>query len=517
MRLQGSRWLLIATVLGFFSISSSPKLQAMTLYVYDLDSLVYLSKDVVDVEITRSYEAHGHKLIDVKVTHSDKGGLIEGQTIAVAFSDYYRKPKKGKFNSQHLEVGDHLVLFLVRAEPSDFFLIPKDAVMYMPLPGGMKLIQESRVFGFSQWNNPGPYVASLPFDPGDAKGETIEQFRVKVRDSFRNTKEWAHLVEAKQDELDIPRLLKLLSNRTAQSFDGRDFFTERLCMRFAESNDPELLSQALSLAKAYHEVSILQRGFGTPRGRDYLLAKVTDSTEPMPARLRYCYALRNAGEVYHSRFTEISANSWKPDGEADEDNSHYLARIAKAARETRNHEELCIDLIRCLDGFGQGIEQNKPAPLMADLRAAFALLKEFYDTKPAEELQFAIETATAHDRDAYQKLQSPCGDFISILRPADPAKYTKPEKQSLLFEYSYVNLLSERDAEVQPSVVLVHSQTEKRYVLPAQLQMRGRSTGSGSGSVVLPKDLPGGRYRVFFQLHDGDKVISTGHYFAAGL
>jgi hypothetical protein len=33
----------------------------------------------------------------------------------------------------------------------------------------------------------------------------------------------------------------------------------------------------------------------------------------------------------------------------------------------------------------------------------------------------------------------------------------------------------------------------------------------------LPKDLPAGRYHVFFQLSDEGKVISTGHYLAADL
>ena len=81
----------------------------------------------------------------------------------------------------------------------------------------------------------------------------------------------------------------------------------------------------------------------------------------MPARLLYAYALRGAGEIYRSTITEISATSWRSEGDADEGNSGYLTRIAKTARELGQHEELCRSLLECLDWFGQGIVQNKPA------------------------------------------------------------------------------------------------------------------------------------------------------------
>jgi len=357
----------------------------------------------------------------------------------------------------------------------------------------------------------------VPADPAKAKVETIEQFRGKLRDSLRQTAEWARLVEAKQDQLDTARLLKVLAERKVEAYGGRDWFSERICIRFAESHDPALLSRALAVADSYYGISILQRGFGTPQGRDYLLDKVTDAKEPMPARLRHANALANAGATYRVTFTDITANSWRHVGEPDEGNSGYLTRIAKAARASAKHADLCERLVRGLDNFGQGIVQNKPESLMMDLRGALAVLKELYATQPSEELQFAIEKATAYDPDSYEKLNSSCGSFISILTPADPDKYTKPEKRSLIFEYSYTTVLMNREAEVQPSVVLVHRETQKRHVLPTQLRIRGWSTGGGSHSVVLPEDLPPGKYRVFLQLRDGDKVTSTGHSFDADL
>lgn len=507
-RNQSARWLLIAASLLAFAAFPGLALRAETLPLpYDLDSLIYLSTDVAEVEITRSYSADDLDLIDVKVTLVHKGGYKKGQTVVVADGAYGR-PKNAALARQRLAVGDRLVIFDGKE----------------PLDGGMRFVQGGHVFTFSQRIGGGNLLADVPFEPVKTKLLTVESFREKVKSSLRDTEEWARLVDAKQDKLDGPLLLKLLGDRSKLTYSGRDYFMERICIRFANTHDIILLSQALPLAK--QQVSTLQRGFGTPKGRDYLLAKVMDEKEPMPARLRYSHALHYADPVYRSTLTEINANAGcRHLGEADEGNSGYITRIAKAAQATGRHEELCGSLVRCIDYFGQGILQSKPAPMMADLRGGLAVLKEIYDTKPSQSLQFAIEKATAHVPGAYEKLKSPCGSFISILRAVDPAKYTKPEKRSLIFESEYRTSLRASDVvNLRLSVVLIHQGTQKKVVLPSQVEIRGWSLpgsgwiGVGGGGVVeLPKDLPVGTYRVFYQVTDGNKVVSTGHYFAADL
>ena len=122
-----------------------------------------------------------------------------------------------------------------------------------------------------------------------------------------------------------------------------------------------------------------------------------------------------------------------------------------------------------------------------------------------------------HDPNAYEDLKSPCGDMVSILRPFEGNKHAKPEKHRFDCGYEYTTSRLSRDTEVQASIVLLDTKTQKRYVLAQQIRLRGWSTGSGGGSMVLPKDLPAGKYRVFFEVRDGEKVISTGHYFVADL
>ena len=386
-RIQRARRAWFAALLLFFLALPVLPSGAKLLEVYDLDSLVHLSTDVVEAEIIRNDLGQ----VEVKVALVHKGDLKAGQNVAVAGCDFYRKLGKDILEWLPLAAGDRLVLFLARAST------PGDRVTYLPQPGGMMLFVGDHLHGFSQWVNPGPYVAGLPSNDGADESPTVEQFQQRLRDSLRDTRKWVELVEAKPDHLDVERLTKLLAARSGRADGTRDHFSERICVRFAESHDLGILSRALPLTDN-HGRAILQRGFGTPAGRDWLLAKVADANEPMPARILYSYALCGAGAVYRSTFTGISATSWRPEGDPDEGNSGYLTRIAKTARALGPQEALCRNLLECLDYFAQGIVQNKPVPLMADLRGAFVELAEFHRMNPSEELRFAIEKATRWDR-----------------------------------------------------------------------------------------------------------------------
>ena len=128
--------------------------------------------------------------------------------------------------------------------------------------------------------------------------------------------------------------------------------------------------------------------------------------------------------------------------------------------------------------------------------------------------------------DAYEKLKSPCARFISILRPEEPARFAKPEMPSLIFGYEYMTDLSGARPKCIcrwcSSVKERKSGTCRRRTFASAAGQWIIRIPPGQGKVVrnfveLPKDLPPGRYHVFLQLSDGDKVISTGHYFSADL
>ena len=475
----------------------TPFVQADHLDVYDLDSLAYLSPDVVETQIVQSDKANHGGLTKVKITKVHKGKLKEGQVLAVYFGSFAISP----------EAADRLVLF---GRNKDDFTIQDG--------GGLRLIRGEHVFSFHQPSNPGSYVPfEFPF--ASDKKQTVVEFRKLLENTLAKTAQWAGLLEAKQDQLDTAALMKLLAERSklwanrswdngTGSTDGsnRDHIAELICARLANSHDPDLLSRALPLAGGYHEHSILDQGFGTPRGRDYLLAKVTDAKEPMEKRLRYTRAMRNAGEIYTSMYNEIGSGGCRPVVGTNEGTSAYHTRIARAAFDNRDQVELCDGLVDCLYYYG------------CSDSGALAVLKEIYDKKPAESTQFAIETTAARaersDPTAYAKLNSPCGKFISILtRP----NYVKSKERRLNFNYAYVSMLPDKGAKLCPSVVLVHQGTQQRIVFSSECRFPPTTSGTGGDSIVLPQDLPAGTYHVFYQLSEGEKVISTGHFLTAEL
>ena len=496
---------------------------ARMLYVYDLDSLCFLSTDVFEGEVVRRYEAHNLELLDVKLTAVHKGALKPGGTVVVA-ADVYRKPKPAEpFNTTVLDRGDRLIVFASRGKFSFQPAVPDDAVIYLPSAGGVRLIVAGQVFAFAQADNPGPYVAR-PVEAAKGKPLTVEALRDQVRDAVQRTDRLAAELEERKGPDDAPWLLDLLAQRAKSrgerwpdEWGRRDYLAELVAVRLANFHDPETLARALPLSPDYHIARTLERGFGTPRGREFLLARVGDAKLPMEARLRYARAVAGADAVYASTLTEIGTSGHRHVGDPAPDNSEYLTRIAKLAHENRRHEELCLSLLRALDWFGQGIIQSKRPPMLSDYRGALSVLKELYDAGASAEVKFVIERITARDPEAFAHLGSPAGKFLSLLRRADPAKYTKLEKRGLIYEYEYDTSQLDKEVMVRPTLVLVHAQTGRRHELPSGRELRGWQAGGGSGVVELPADLPAGRYRVFFELREGGKVVSAGHGFEADL
>ncbi len=508
---------LLAVVAGL--LLGGLQLRAATLYVYDLDSLAFMSNEIAEARVQRLYEEGGLNLAEVKVLKVHKGTFREGKTAVVAGLYFYHKLKKIPCNTTPLAVGDRLILFLTRARDALAFPVPKGADIYMPVPSGVRLIEDGRMVGFVQRDNPGPYVAYTGRDSGPLP--TLERFQADLAASIRTAAALARDFEQRKGADAAPWLLKLLRSRSKQpgEFPPRDHIAELACMRLAELHKPALLEKALPLAQKWYARSILERGFGSPIGRDFLLARVNDVKAPLPERIRHAQMLENAGKVYRSTFCEIGPNSWRIVGKPDRGNSGYLTRIARAALAARQHEDLCHPLVECLAFFGRGRIHDPDAEIRADWKEAFAVLKALYDTGPSEKLKYAIELAAAHrDREVlYQSLKSPCGQFISIVWPADPKKYTPSDTPTLLFEYTCNATLFDSNTILRPSLVLLHLKSQESYVLPTELRVKGGDSQGGSGAVELPRALPHGRYRVFLRLTEKGKTVSTGHYFETEL
>lgn len=396
-------WLVAAL---FFAMGSA-QVRAKNLDVFELDSLVYLATAVVEGEISSNYVAHGQQLVDFNISLALKGDFKPGQHVAVGTADDYRKANSDDLNWRELAVGDRLAFFLVRMTSEGLSAdISTNAVIYRPVPGGARLLDGERVLAFFQEDNPGPYVARSPAANGRPV-PTLAQFRDDVRASLRRTPELAQLVTAGPDKQDVPRLLQLLTKRTQRSEWLRDYFSEQICDRLAQRRAFAALGEALALARTYKEFELLRFGFATPEGRDFLLAKVQDETEPLPSRLRHAEAMFEAGFSYRVKIEKISSNEWDNVGEVDAGNSGYLTRIAKAARATEKHSALCLQLLEWLAWVGNSIAQDTAGEQRKDFLGALAVLKEFRAAQPAADIRAALEKVLALEPNASAKTHAP--------------------------------------------------------------------------------------------------------------
>ena len=504
-------------VVLLISIAVGPA-RGMNLYSYDLDSLLYMASDVVEGELTRSYRLVSLDVVDIKVTQPHIGSFREGQTIIVAATGFFCKPVAGDVNAAPLAPGDKLFLFLTRARSAFAFEVPDGHQVFMPVPSGLKLVADGNACGFSQHDNPGPYVADTPASSPQRSFQTVPELRESIKAGAVRVAAWRKQFAAAPDAKDTPWLLALLKERsvTPEGWAQRDAIAETASARLADLHDPESLYAGLwaSPGQAY----TLFRGFGTPDGREFLLKRIADASEPRDRRLVLAQAIGEAGEVYRSRFDQITAQSWHPQGEADQKNSSYLTRVAQLAAGAARDEELTLTLLRALDQHVRRGGDHRNPQIQADLDDAANVLREFYRQTDSQAFRYRVETVSAGiSATAYEKLESPCGPVLSLVRPADTKKYTKPEVPSLIFEYE-LRCLADVTAVDTVEVILAPLSGAKPYAVqsPAAIKRAVGAKGSavgGSDRVPLPKDLAPGQYRVFFRFSEHGKTVSEGHGF----
>jgi hypothetical protein len=187
--------------------------------------------------------------------------------------------------------------------------------------------------------------------------------------------------------------------------------------------------------------------------------------------------------------------------------------MAQAIQEVATDENTCVEVINALAKFAGWYDDHESAALQADMQGAMVSLKEFYKTKPAEEIQFAIEKTLTRYPKLYEQLNSPCGDAIMILRPSkfDDPKLTPGQTRHLDLHYSTVRL--NRKTIVQPTLVMLNLETKKTRSYPTALKIEGKRVTHNGEDVPLPPSLPAGKYRAYLEWREQGKVLSTSHWY----
>ncbi len=477
---------------------------------YDLQSLVYLSTEIFEGDIRDRRPIGGFDVIEVRVNTSHKGIIEPGKTVLVIGTNAYRKTGLDEHVGQPLDVGEQLVLFLQPRQPEEHE--PRDLpALYSPVTGGVRLIQGETAYNFQNLFGNGPYQAKSAFySYGFPREQPLKKLRSDIKASLQQAPALAKLVEAKPDRLDLPRMLKQLATTSVDLVSMHNYINETICQRLAETHNLEHLSQALLVTKNHYELLLLYHGFCNPAGRDYLLAKLADKTQTNAARSCYAGAVRYTGGMY-ALVSTYRENEWQYAGEVEADNSHYLTRLAQAIQAVATDENTCVEVINALDKFAGWYDDHKSAALQTDMHSAMSSLQEFYKTKPAEEIQFAIEKALTRYPQLYEQLNSPCGDAIMLLRRSI---FDRPEQhsgQTRRLDPHYSTVRVKRETIIRPTLVLLNLKTKKSQSFPTALKLEGMRVSHNGEDVPLPPSLPAGKYRVYLEWREGGKLLSTSH------
>ena len=493
---------------------------SMDLYSYDLDSLAYMSSEIVEGDLVRTYVGPtGIDLVDVKINAVYKGKFAAGQTVTVTATDFFRKEPTDLFRSKLLDQGDHLFLFLVRAKSVFLYNIPNDAEIYWPVPSGIKLVQQNQVLSFQQYSNPGPYVADSPATNPQASFPRLEFFRGQLRHSIVEAEIVRPLLVSSSKMADIPRLVALIHARehSQPTMFGRDEVAETACKKLADLHIYTVLATLLSENLGWGMESIIG-GFGTPTGRDYLLRQVENRNNTHAQRLRFAEIVGAAGGVYYAQ-TDTPFFSKKMQPKSEPINGGYYGRIAALALASRKDTELCGVLITMLKGFAESIENTSESGMdekragKEDLRNAAPLLNALYKATDSEEIKYKIEYILWFaSPEAFRALHAPGGSVLSMLTLTSKSIYPTGKGREVVYDYEG-RLLTGSTKGVISLLALLNLATQKEYLLPTADVGLGR----GGNNIILPRDMPAGSYRIRLKFYRMGKSIGNSHFSDATL
>ncbi len=485
----------------------------------DLDSLIYMGPQIVEGRFQAKNPAIKHSnsyvtVWDVSISLVHKGSFKVGQQVEVVVSDFAREEDCGFVGSDYLKAGDEFFLFLDN-QPSEGTQaafhdgktqatfrdgLPTKSEFYWPAPSGLRLIKKGKVvFYLNEDLRPYPYHADPEGAETNATIPTVAELREQIRESLPRVETWRLLLEREAAAKNIPELVRIIREREQhKSLWRRDRIAELASERLASLHDIPSVVEAMRLGGDFHR---LVKGFDTKAGREFLFSQILDGSKPEAERINWVTILGNVG---------LSSRE------------HDFERVAQLAIRDEIGTDLRSALLGCLQapyhvgvGVGGSMDGMPDKTQKADVVEACGILESFSRRTISEELKYEIDLALASLMDNEDGTNLP--PVISILRSINRTdNRVKPPQGHLGFAFRYYVV---RTGNWTVKVALVDVKARKKWSLNSNriLGYTPGAQGGGGDEVVLPEDLPRGRYRVFFEHLNNGKVEGSGHFFEMDL
>lgn len=493
---------------------------AMDLPHYDLESLVYLSTDIVLADLSK--DSHGN--FTAAVTEALLGSLQPGEKLdaLTPFLTFF----------QPLNDGQKVILFLDR-RPHQYDFLHQDAAKspFAVPPSGVYLIDEyGHVHEYFQQNNPGPYVAqgymfiperAVPTEKEDLALPSLDEVKVRIAATVKSVMPIRNFLDQPTSAADVPALMKLLVARPRAPETCGVGMTDAVASHIVEKirslNDPELLLKIWHLdGGALSAVPFVQgaqlavdvdKSFTAARVK-FLIQTLADRKKDVSLRIASLQILLNLS-AYHSGPQSGPSRVLPIDNDWLASSADEIVATAKAIfHNAAENADLRALGLRFLD-------LNNPDNV--------ANIQRVYRQTHSPELQFAIEQNFLEVSDAlYQSLHSSSGSVASIIQLAPEHGCLQPPDNQIVFVtrfYSTRAFNSEGAAVSAGHVVLRNSKTGQSFDLENGKKLRSMggywSTLDGVLIFALDQlsDFPAGTYTLGMEYrHNGAKEIqSVGH------
>lgn len=505
---------LSAIVLALQLLLISPTSHAMDLTHYDVDSLAYLSTDIVIATLSEDQE---HQFT-ATVNEALYGSLHAGERIErlSPFLTFFRP----------LNDGMKVILFLDRRPHQyDFFHADAAKSPFAVPPSGVYLIDAyEHVHEYFQQNNPGPYVAQgysfflevrVPTKEQDLALPTLSEKKAVIAASIKKVEGIRPLLDKVATRTDVPALFDLLDARQKTGSgcfypEAGDAIAARIALQIRALQDPGLLLRL----ERYHvdpfsDVEFVkpQNGNRDPQftsGRvQYLLKTISDQNQDGSLRIAAAGILAGLNR-YHNGSQSSDPKPWLIDNEWLSPSATDIGSVAKTAF-TDDAQNTQVRLI-CLRFLPLDDAQS-----IADIKAVYARSK-------SSELRFAIEDYLMEKSDQlYESLNPPGGPVASFVSKAPDTSCTKatPGNVAFLVKYREAKSFHDRwDGIAKKQIVLTSLWTHQRLV-PADIHYLGGWSGvyDGEFSFELNRisSIPSGDYTLQFECIQDAQVLSTGY------
>ena len=479
---------------------------AMDLPHYDLDSLAYMSTDIVTATLSvGSPQQFTATVADILYGSLKSGDKLE--TLSPSLSLY-----------RPMEKGQRVILFLDRRPRQRDFFHPEVSSPSV-LPSGVYLIDDyEHVHQYYQESNPGGYSAagyrfslekSVPTKEQDLALPTLADVTSRIAASLKSVQPLRPLLDKVATRDDATALLDLLDARSRGRKGCRsDAIIDRLGDQLRSLNDPEISLKTFSLARDWRSPFAFLYNGGV-RDEDsagarvkYLLQTLSDGKKSVPLRVAAIEILLDVSRFRSGPQTSPS-KSLPIDNQWLASSAGEIQSAAKSIFDDESQDDhlrsLCLQFI----------------PL--DQAAIAADVRQVYSRTRSEELRFAIEESFLELGDvSYEGLNPAGGPVASIIVAVPERGCIKATGDNVAFVERYHERKDFHDrlgGAGDPRFVMTNRRTNQRFI-PKFSQLSGWH-GMRNGGIMFelgqPLDLPVGDYAIAPEFSRNGEVISTGH------